>query len=63
MQPAAAFVDMLREIPKSIKDFLLNKALKLAKTSKKQHQADEVVGTLNKHGCKPEVFFVFKKLD
>lgn len=25
MQPAAAFVDMLREIPKSIKDFLLNK--------------------------------------
>eukprot|EP00434_Breviolum_minutum_P023756 symbB.v1.2.020955.t1/scaffold1770.1/size102271/4 len=25
MKPAAAFVDMLREIPKSIKDFLLNK--------------------------------------
>ena len=26
MQPAAAFVETLREIPKAVKDFLLNKA-------------------------------------
>ena len=26
MQPAAAFVETLREIPKAMKDFLLNKA-------------------------------------